>query len=431
MKPTPTYSAKLPLTIGFTALILLVAGPGVWSVRTQIAGAIIATGSIVVENNRQVVQHPEGGIVGKIAARDGDTVAAGELLIELDDGLLQSELAVAQLQLLELRARRARLEAERDDADTVTFLAELLALDGQAAHDQIQGQRVLFTARKDTFEKVRRQIGERILQTENQIKGAEAQLDALNAQDALTRQELAIQEDALARGLTQSGRVSQLRRDAARLAGEIGQLTSDIARFRGEIAGFKIERTRLQNERRERTIRELRDTQFRELELTEKQSSLLKRLDRLAIRAPVAGAVYGTAVFAQNAVVQPAEPLMYLIPQDQPLIVSTRVEAIHIDQVHIGQSAMLRFSALNQRLTPDVNGTVIFVSADVFQDDFTGTAYYRVDLVPDDEDLSGLGTQKLLPGMPVEAFLKTDARTPLSYLVKPLTDYFGRAFRES
>ncbi len=431
MTKRPTYSARLPLVVGFTALALLVGGIGFWSVRTQIAGAIIANGMIVVENNRQIVQHAEGGIVGRIAARDGDRVAAGDLLLELDDTLLQSELAVAELQLIELRARRARLEAERDEADAVRFPDDLVQEPGTAAAEQIEGQRLLFTARKETFEKEQSQIGERIRQSGNQIAGTEAQLAASLAQEDLSQEELVVLEDLLSRGLTQSARVSPVRREAARLAGEIGQLTSDIARFKGEIAGFEIERVRLQNARREAAISELRDIQFRELELAEQRVSLLKRLDRLDIRAPVSGIVYGATVFAQNAVVQPAEPLMYVIPQDQPLIVNARVAAIHIDQVHIGQPATLRFSAFNQRLTPEVTGTVTSVSADVFQDEVTGVTYYRVDLVPLTEELPKLKDQDLLPGMPVEAYLRTDDRTPLSYLTKPLTDYFGRAFRES
>ena len=431
MTNRPTYSARLPLAIGFLALVLLVGGVGYWSVRTQIAGAIIANGMIVVENNRQVVQHAEGGIVGEIAARDGDRVEAGALLVELDDTLLRSEMSVAELQLIELGARRARLEAERDESEKVEFPAELLNHELPAARAQVDGQRVLFQARKETLQKELSQISERVLQTGNQIEGAEAQLAALAVQEELASEELVVQEDALARGLTQATRVSALRREAARLQGEIGQLRSDIARFRGEIAGFEIERVRLQNARREAAIGELRDIQFRELELTEQRSSLIKRLDRLDIRAPVAGIVYGSTVFARNAVVQPAEPLMYVIPQDQPLIVNAKVEAIHIDQVHVGQSATLRFSAFNQRLTPEVSGIVLDVSADVFQDDVTGATYYRVDLAPLAEELPKLEDQVLLPGMPVEAYLKTNDRTPLSYLTKPLTDYFGRSFRES
>lgn len=431
MNQRPVYSARLPISLGFIALLLLVGVVGMWSVRTQIAGAIIANGMIVVENNRQVVQHPEGGIVETIAARDGDVVATGDLLIALDGTLLRSELTVAVLQLVELRARRARLEAERDEANEIVFPDELLALEGKAERGQIEGQRVLFLARRETFEKEVSQLRERLEQTRTQISGTEAQLAALAVQEEIALEELTVQTEALKRGVTQATRVSQLRREAAQLAGQIGQLTSEVARFKGEIAAIEIEIVRLANQRREVAIGELRDIQFRELELQEQRASLEKRLERLDIRAPVAGVVYGSTVFAQNAVVRSAEPLLYVIPQDQPLIVNARVDAIHIDQVHVGQPATLRFSAFNQRLTPEVAGTVSFVSADVLQDEVTGLSYYRVGLVPLSSELPQLEDQDLLPGMPVEAFLRTDDRTPLSYLTKPLTDYFGRAFRES
>lgn len=430
MTDRPTYSAKIPLLVGFTALVFLIGGVGIWSVRTQIAGAIIASGMIVVENNRQVVQHAEGGVVGGIEVRDGDIVGAGDLLIRLDDTLLRSELSVAQLQLVELGARRARLQAERDNAETISFSADLLALEDDAASEQIEGQRKLFEARRVSLEKEQGQIAERIKQTGNQIEGAEAQLEALAIQAGLIRDELADQETLFERGLVTAERVSTLRREAARLAGEIGKLRSDVAQFRGQIAAFEIEALKLETSRREAAIQELRDIQFRELELTEQRRSLVERLSRLEVRAPVSGIVYGSTVFAQKAVIQAAEPLLYVIPQDQPLIVSARVEAIHIDQVFVGQTATLRFTAFNQRLTPEVTGQVTAISADVFQDEITGLNYYRVDLIPLIEELPKLEDQALLPGMPVETYLRTDDRTPLSYLTKPLTDYFGRALRE-
>ena len=430
MSERPAYDARMPIAVGFLALGLLVGGVGVWSVRTEIAGAIIADGTIVVENNRQVVQHAEGGIVDRIAARNGDEVKSGDLLIELDDTLLRSELALAELRLIELRARRARLEAERDESDKMSFPENLLSHPGDAAAEQIEGQRVLFVARKETFDRELSQLAERIEQTGNQIDGTEAQLAAIILQEELAREELEVQQTALDRGLVQSQRVSALRREVARLAGEAGKLRADVARFKGEIATLEIERVKLQNSRREIAISELRDIQFQELEFIEKERSLTKRLDRLQIRAPVSGIVYGSTIFARNAVVRPAEALMYLIPQDQPLVVNARVPAIHIDQLHIGQPATLRFTAFNQRLTPEVSGIVTALSADVFRDENTGATYYQVDLAPLKEEVAKLENQELLPGMPVEAFIRTENRTPLSFLTKPLTDYFGRAFRE-
>ena len=430
MTDRPIYNARLPFFVGFLALVLLVAGVGIWSVRTEIAGAIISSGTIVVENNRQIVQHAEGGVVGRIAARDGDLVEAGALLVRLDDTLLRSELLVAELQLIELRARRARLEAERDDASDVTFPENLSAMAPVAAAQQIAGQVKLFEARRNSLEKEKSLIAERIKQTHNQIEGADAQLSALAIQERLVSEELNDQEALFEKGLVQMQRVSSLRREAARLAGEIGKLKANVAQFRGEIAALEIEILKLDTTRREAAITKLRDIQFRELELAERWRSLSERLARLDIRAPVRGIVYGSTIFGQNAVVQPAEPLMYIVPQDQPLIVSARVDAIHIDQVHVGQPASLLFTAFNQRITPEVAGRVIAVSADVFQDEITGLTYYKVDVMPLEDELLQLENRELLPGMPVEAHLRTEDRTPLSYLTKPLTDYFGRALRE-
>jgi len=428
----PTYSARLPLAVGILALILLIGGVGVWSVRTKIAGAVIASGMIVVESNRQVVQHAEGGTVGEILARDGDKVSAGDRLIQLNDTLLKSELAVVETQLVEIRSRRARLEAERDGKDTIVFPDDLmqLARDNPGATEQINGQVSLFEARRISLEKEFGQISERVAQTGNQIEGAQAQLDALGIQEELIRDELTDQETLLAKGLVQMQRVTSLRREAARLAGEIGRLKSDIAQYKGQIAALEIEKLKLDTSRSEEAIVTLRDLQYRELELGEQKLSLKERMARLELRAPVTGIVYGSTIFALKSVIQPAEPVMYIIPQDQPLVVSARVEAIHIDQIHIGQQASLRFTAFNQRLTPEIAGQVTDVSADVFQDEVTGLNYYRVELVPHQEDLASLVKQQLLPGMPVEAYLKTDERTPLSYLTKPVADYFGRAMRE-
>ncbi|MXQ09133.1 HlyD family type I secretion periplasmic adaptor subunit [Alphaproteobacteria bacterium GH1-50] len=422
----------MPLTVGFVALILLVGGIGFWSVRTEIAGAVVASGIIEVESNRQVVQHAEGGVVGEILARDGERVAAGDVLIRLDDTLLRSERAIIESQLIEIRARRARLEAERDGRDEITFPDMLLAAAERnpAAAEQIAGQTSLFQARAITEEREALQLEERILQTENQIAGTEAQLDALGVQEDLIRDELADQESLLERGLVQMQRVTALRREAARLSGEIGKLTADIAQFRGQIASLEIERLKLESGRREEAIVTLRDLQYREIELAERLLNLDERLDRLDVRAPVSGIVHGSAVFTVKGVIRAADTLMFIVPQDQPLVVSARVEAIHIDQVHAGQPATLRFTAFDQRRTPEISGHVIDVSADVFQDEVTGQSFYRVQLLPDPGEMTKLDNQLLLPGMPVEAYLRTADRTPLSYLTKPMTDYFTRAMRE-
>lgn len=421
-------SARGPLLIGFAALALLIGVIGVWSIRTKIAGAIIASGMIQVESNRQVIQHPQGGVVGDILAKDGDRVAAGDVLVRLDDTLLRSELTIVERQLAELRARRARLEAERDGQPDMPHPDDLRD-SGPEVTAMLEGQRRLFDARRDTLHQEETQLRERVIQARNQITGTEARLSALTRQGELIEAELSDARALLDRGLTQAARVSTLDRDLAGVLGNIGELDATIARIKGQIAELELQRVNLHTARRETAIEGLRDLQYREIELAQRQVSLLETLSRMDIRSPVSGVVYGSKVFALRAVVSAAEPIMYVIPQDQPLVVAARIDAIHIDQVHIGQTVTLRFTAFDQRTTPEIIGQVARLSADVFTDEATGMSYYSADLLPNDDELEKLGALELLPGMPVEAFIKTQERTPISYLTKPLTDYFNRAFR--
>ncbi len=430
--PRPAWRITFPALIGFAALFILVGVIGGWSFRARIAGAIIAPGVIEVQTNRQVVQHPEGGVVGEILVRDGDEVAAGDLLVRLDDTFLASELAIVEGQFFEILARKARLQAERDGADDLTLPESLLTPAGVAPGLQglVDGQRRLFNARLETLARETGQLRKQIAQTESEITGTEAQLVALRRQVGLIADELADQQNLLAKGLTQTTRVTALRREEAGLIGNIGRLEADIARLKGRVAATRIEILRLSTARREEAITTLRDLQFREIELAEHRLSLKERLSRLDIRAPVAGVIHGSQVFALRSVIEPARPMMFVVPRDTPLLIAAQVEAIHVDQLYTGQPATLRFPAFDQRRTPEIQGRVVNLSADVFTDQATGLSYYRAELMPDDDQIERLGEQTLLPGMPVEAMIRTDERTPLSYLTKPLTDYFVKAFRE-
>ncbi|WP_237212571.1 HlyD family type I secretion periplasmic adaptor subunit [Ruegeria lacuscaerulensis] len=428
----PVWSITIPALVGFAALGILVGGLGIWAVQTRLAGAIVSQGSIEVQSNRQVVEHPDGGVVGEIFVRDGDDVAAGDLLVRLDDTFLSSEKTIVESQLFELLARRIRLEAERDgvDADALaTQLAELQMREG-IDPELIAGQQRLFEARLETMTQQTQQLGKQTVQIESEIEGTEAQLVSLRRQVELIQNELKDQQDLLQRGLTQASRVSALQREEASLTGEIGRLEASVARLKGQIAATEIEIVELTATRREEAITALRDAQTQISELDERRLSLDVQLSRLDIRAPVTGSVYGSQVFALQSVIQPAEPMMYVVPQDTPLLVAARVDAIHVDQLHIGQPVALRFPAFNQRETPEIDGRVITVSADTFTDENTGQTFYRAEVVPEDDQIERLNGQALLPGMPVEAMIKTDERTPLSYLIKPLADYFNRAFRE-
>ncbi|CUH44646.1 HlyD family type I secretion periplasmic adaptor subunit [Ruegeria atlantica] len=430
--PRPVWRITIPALVGFAALGILVGGLGVWAVNTRLAGAIISQGIIEVESNRQVIEHPDGGVVGEIYVRDGDAVTSGELLLRLDDTFLSSEKTIVEAQLFELLARRARLEVERDGANAEALATRLAEIQQQENIDPdlIAGQQRLFEARLNTLDQQTEQLGKQTVQIESEIDGTEAQLVSLRRQVELIQTELDDQQSLLQRGLTQASRVSALQREEASLTGDIGRLEAAAARLGGQISATEISILELEATRREEAITTLRDIQSQIAELAERRLSLDTRLSRLDIRAPVSGTVYGSQVFALQSVIQPAEPMMYLVPQDTPLVVAARVDAIHVDQLHVGQPVLLRFPAFNQRETPEIDGQVINVSADTFTDENTGQTFYRAEVVPQDGQVDRLKGQELLPGMPVETLIKTDERTPLSYLVKPLADYFNRAFRE-
>ncbi|MDP3962061.1 MAG: HlyD family type I secretion periplasmic adaptor subunit [Pseudorhodobacter sp.] len=429
----PAWSATRQVVIGLVALAVLFGGFGVWSVASNIAGAIVASGQIEVEQNRQIVQHPDGGVVAEIAVVEGDVVKAGDLLIRLDGAAIRSELAIVEGQLYETLARRARLTAERDDATAVTFPAELSNIAASRADvaELMDGQVRLFNARADSITGQSNQLAERRKQIASQINGLNAQTTAITTQLDLIHQELADQQALLDKGLAQASRVLALQRDEAGLRGKVGELAASVAQAGQQITETNIQILRLSAARREEANTQLRDIGQQELEYTERRRALLQKVDRLEIRAPVSGIVLGLQVTTPRSVLRPADPVLYLIPQDRPLIIAAQVPPIHIDQVYVGQAAKLTFSAFSSRTTAQLDGHVVVVSADALTDPQSHQTFYRAEIVLDPGEIDKLNGLILVPGMPVEAFIRTDNRTPLAYLIKPFTDYFARAFRES
>lgn len=427
------FSVWRPVLVGLAATLILVLGFGLWATTTRIAGAIVAPGRIEVEQDRQVVQHPDGGVVEAILVREGEAVAAGQVLLRLDGAALRSELTIVEDQLSELAGRSARLIAERDGAREIVFPDETLALAATSpeVRGQLDGQRRLFQARIATLADQSALLSRRIDQITAQSNGIAAQSVALTAQLNLIEQELSQQQRLLDKGLAQAGTVLALQRERARLQGQLGELAAEKARTEGQITETRIEMASLATRRREEATAELRETGPAMLELAERRRALVERIDGLEIRAPVAGVVLGLQVTTPRAVLRPADPILYVIPQDRPLIVSARIAPIHIDEVTVGQPAELVFSAFSARDTPHLRGRITRVSADALTERETGTAYYTAELELDDGERARLGSRSLLPGMPVEVFLQTGQHTPLAYLVKPFSDYFARAFRES
>lgn len=426
-------SARGPVLFGLFTLLLLVGGFGLWSTTTKIAGAVVSPGRVEVEQNRQVVQHPDGGVVETIFVKNGDLVAAGDPLIQLDGTLLQSELTIVEGQFFEILARRGRLEAERDDADHLTFPAELTeAATGRPKIAALMaGQEKLFAARQETTANEIDQLRKRRAQIVNQIEGIGAQRRSTADQLALIGQELEDLKSLLDRGLTQAGRVLALQREKARLDGVAGELDAARAEAEGKVTEIDIEILNRGSTRREEANTQLRDLGYRELELAERRRSLTEQIDRLDIRAPVSGVVHALQVTTPRSVIRAAEPVLYIIPQDRPLVIAAQVAPIHVDEVAIGQEVALRFAAFDSRTTPELFGQVRQISADALTDEASRSAYYRAEIVLDEGEMAKLGGRAIIPGMPVEVFIRTGERTPLAYLLKPLSEYFNRAFRES
>jgi HlyD family secretion protein len=433
-KPTPPkdrWRMRPLLFLGYFTVFTLVFGLGAWAAVTKIAGAVVSAGNLEVEGKKQVIQHPTGGVIKAINARNGDEVTEGQVLVELDGENLGPELDTVEGQWFEIIARKSRLDAERDLLDAITFHPELIGRrDDPRIADLMRAQQQQFDARRKLQGEEAAQLKEQQVQIAKQNEGLEALAVSTRDQVDLVTKEITAQQTLMDQGLTQMSRLLTPQRELARLQGTAGQVEASLAENRGKIAELEIELVRLTSKVREEAIAELRELEFREIELREKRRSLKDQIARLDLRAPSSGIVYGSAVDTLRGVIKPAEPVMYVVPKDAALIVKVRVETIHIDQVHPGQEAMLRFSAFDQRTTPEVKGHVVSVSADAYLDEKLGAHYYEAEVALDEGQQERLAHVTLMPGMPVEAFIRTTDRSALSFFVKPMSDYFSRAFRE-
>ena len=426
------WSAKGFIIFGLICVLILAGGFGTWAATARLAGAVVASGQLRVTAQQQVVQHPDGGVVDEILVEEGDQVEGGQVLIRLDGQAKRSELAALEGQLFELLARRGRLLAEQSQRPDIVFDKELLeaAENNPEIERLVQGQRALFAARRATLSSQLGVMEERQSQLREQIEGVESELAALVDQRALIEEELKGQLRLQEQGLARADRVLSLKREKSRLSGQAGQLRAKKAQLKGQISETKIEMARMRDKRIEESVTQLREIGFRILDLREQRIRLKEELERLAIRAPRAGIVYDLKVHALKSVIRPADPVMFIVPVDTGMVVEVRVNPIDIDSVFLGQDATMRFSAFSSRTTPELKGTVVNKSADSFTDENTGERFFKVDVKPKEGELAKLEDKELVAGMPVEAFIQTGRRTPLNYIVKPMTDYINRAWRE-
>jgi len=411
-------------------VIVLAVGLGGWAITTEIAGAVIASGSVVVDSSVKKVQHPTGGVVGQLHVRDGDQVKAGDIVVRLDDTVTRANAAVMAKSLDELRARQARLQAELNDLREIGFPAEVLDRSSDATVSRVlAGEQRLFESRRAARAGQKSQLAERIGQLEEQQRGLDEQVGAKKLEIDLIQRELESVRILWRQNLVQLSRLTTLERDYARLRGERGALISSIAQVKGKVTETELQILQVDQDLRSEVGKDLGEVRAKISELVEKQVAAedqLKRVDRVA---PQDGTVHQLAVHTIGGVINAGEPVMLIVPKER-LIIEVKVAPNDIDQIRIGQSAILRLSAFNQRTTPELNGEVDRISADVVQEQKSSTSFYTARITFSDNELARLNGFALVPGMPVEAFLQTGARTVMSFLLKPLSDQIAKAWRE-
>jgi HlyD family secretion protein len=424
-------SIRLHLMIGLAVVAVLAGGLGGWASTAEISGALIAPGSIVVESNVKKVQHPTGGVVGEVRARDGDVVKAGDVVVRLDDTVTKASLAIVTKNLDGLWARAARLEAEQQGLDRIVFPTSLLErADDPDVRNVMTSESKLFDVRTTGRAGQKAQLRERITQLNEEIAGLEAQEKAKNQEIALVDKELVGVRSLYDQHQVQMNRLTTLERDEARLAGERAQYIASRAQARGKITETELQIIQVDKDMVSDVSRDLRETNDKIGEFVERKVTAEDQLRRTDIRAPQDGMVEQSTAHTVGGVITAGDAIMMIVPQADDLQVEAKVNPQDIDKLQIGQKTLLRLSAFNQRTTPELSGIVTRVSPDVTTDQRTGQSYYTIRVSMPPEEVARLGEVKLIPGMPVEAFVQTGDRTMLSYLIKPLKDQLMRAFRE-
>ena len=401
-----------------------------WAATAELAGAIVAPGVVVVDFNIKKIQHPIGGIVKELLVRNGDLVQAGQVIARLDDTQARSNLAIHVKRNDELLARQAREEAELAGAERIVFPQALTKRSEEPGVKLLlAGQERLFTIRRNAREGEKAQLRERIAQLKQKIVGLEAQATAKRSEIEWIGKELEGITSLWQKNLVQFDKVVDLQRDLARAEGDSGQLAASIAESKNKIAETELQILQIDQDLRTEVGKELATLRGDLAICTQRLIAAEDVFSRIEIRAPQDGIVHNMSVFTVGGVIAAGEEIMQIVPANDTLDVLAKVPPEAIDQVHMGQTAILRFSAFDQRTTPEIDGTVTIVSADLVKDEKTNERYYSVRIAIPPQRIKELKLT-LLPGMPVETFIRTDDRTVVSYLMKPLNDQIKKAFRE-
>jgi HlyD family secretion protein len=423
-----SFSMRGRVIVGSVFAVLLVLGIGGWSATAKLSGAVISSGTILVDENVKVVQHLDGGVVHAIEVREGQEVSRGQVLLRLDDLPIRTERSILVGQLAELVAREARLTAERDAAGAIVFPPDYASLYPGA--DLIaRGEQQLFDSNLRNRQSQREQLDLQVAQLREEIGGLQFQRTALDDELELVRAERARMGSLSEKGLIETTKLNTTDREIARMMGNQGEIAASIARSEARISEIELQILSINDIAYTEAQRELRTVEARIAELQDRLAEVVNRLSRTEIRSPVDGTINELSVTTLGGVITPAERLLTIVPKDAELKIEFRVATNDIDQIDVGQPAKLRFTAFNQRTTPEIDGTVSRVSAAATSDPETGQSFYLAQAEMTG-DLSALGGRALVPGMPVEVFVQTQEQIAIAYFAKPFTDQIMRAFRE-
>jgi HlyD family secretion protein len=411
------------LTVGLLA--------GGWIALMPLAGAVVVPGNLVVQSNVKTIQHLTGGVVAEIAVHNGMRVSVGDLLVRLDATQAQASLQMVSKQLDEFRARIARLVAERDGRPRPEVPAEMSARVAESnVATLLASEASLFKARANARESQKGLLQSRISQLSEEIAGLDAQVGSKGKQLELISGELSGVQDLYDKRLVPLTRLTTLQRESARIEGERGQLLSAIAETKSKIGEAQLQIVRLDQDFRTEVVKELGETQGKEAELVERGVAARDLLDRIEIRAPTSGVIHQLAAHTIGGVIRAGDAIMEVVPDSDELQIEARLQPNDIDQVRSGQKAFVRFSAFNQRVTPQLTGIVSYVSPDTSHDQQTQAPYFTVRVTLPEDERRRLAGLQLVSGMPAEVFMQTGSRTMLTYLLKPITDQLQRAFVE-
>jgi membrane fusion protein len=411
--------------------IALVCGIGGWAATSELSSAVIGEGVIVVDGDVKKIQHLTGGIVSELLVSENDHVTAGQVLIRLDGTTTRANLSIVESTLAQLYARRARLKAERIGAESFEVEENITDLTSStSAQKLLDGEQKLFDSRRSALIGMKSQLASRKDQLAEQVKGLVVQINATNDSLGLIEEELGGIDVLYKKGLVTLQRLNQLKRARADLQGNSGQEIAAKAEAEGKAIEIDRQSIQLDEDRRSEIAKDLTDVEAQIAEYEERRGTALDQLHRLDITAPLTGRVHELSVHTVNGVIDPGQTLMLVVPENNELTVEAKVATRDIDQVHVGQSVDVRFSAFDQRTTPDVSGEITSIAPDIVKDERTGISYYPLRVKPKPESIARMKTIKLYPGMPAEVFIKIGDRTVISYLTKPLTDQMQHVFRQ-